>query len=208
MRTGTLSTASIATVTTTLLSVIAAIVVIAYGVAIAPPPVRSADKLDLRRYAGTWYELARVPNKLETNCSADVTATYRVLGDGSMSLVTRCVDNAERVNVAVAQAQSLPGAPAQMRLSYLPSWLDWWPLSHDEHWVVMVDNDYRYAVVSDPSRESLSILSRTPMIEPRTYDSIVSRLREQRYPVERLVPTEHRSPEQALPEAVKPPLMV
>lgn len=208
MPSGTFSSAVIAAIGSKLMGVGVALVAIALGVATATPPVRSVEKLDLQRYAGTWYELARVPNKQQANCNSDATTTYRLLADGSMRLMSRCRDASERVNVAVARAEPLAGDPARMRLSYLPSCLSWWPGSHVEQWVVMVDDDYRVAVVSDPSRKSLWILSRTPTIDGATFSGLVSRLRMQRYPVDRLVITPHRGMDETTPFAVKPHLIV
>lgn len=208
MPSGTLTSAGITAIGSKLFSTGVAVAAIAFGVATATPPVRSLEKLDVQRYAGTWYELARVPNKLQANCSSDATTTYRLLADGSMRLMSRCRDAAERVNVAVARGEPLAGDPARMRLSYLPSWLSWWPGSHVEQWVVMVDDDYRVAVVSDPSRQSLWILSRTPTIDGATFSSIVSWLRMQRYPVDRLVITPHRGMDEVTPFALQSHLIV
>jgi apolipoprotein D and lipocalin family protein len=208
MPSGTVSGAGMAAIGSKLLSMVVAAAAIALGVATATPPVRSVDRLDVQRYAGTWYELARVPNKLQANCSSDATTTYRPMADGSMRLMNRCRDAGEHVNVAVARGELLAGDPARMRLSYLPDWLSWWPGSHVEQWVVMVADDYRLAVVSDPSRKSLWILSRTPSIDASSFEAIVSRLRLQRYPVDRLVITPQRGLDEATPFAAKPHLIV
>jgi apolipoprotein D and lipocalin family protein len=63
------------------------------------------------------------------------------------------------------------------------------PVGRGDYWVVMLDADYRYAVVSEPSREYLWILSRTPQMDGALYDGIVARLRADGYPVNRLVQT-------------------
>lgn len=208
MPTGSLTTASVTAVMTKVIGMGVAAVALALGVATSSPPVQSVGKLDMQRYAGTWYELARVPNKLEANCMSDVTATYRVLEDGSMSLIHRCRGNGGQVNVAVAHVEPLAGDAARLRLSYMPNWLSWWPGLHDEQWIVMLDEAYRYAVVSHPSRKSLRILSRSPSMDAQSFNNIVSQLREQRYPVEHLIRTAQRAAEDAWPHAAKPRLMV
>jgi len=190
-----------------LLAVAAAI---ALGAATAAPPVRSVERLDAQRYAGVWYELARLPNRLQAPCVADVTAVYRSSDDGSMTLVQRCRDADRHVHVAVGRAVPMAGdtSGARLKLSFLPPWLQWLPSGREDHWVVMLDPDYRYAVVSQPSRRSLWILSRTPTLDAGTYDSIVAGLRAQKYPVDRLVSTPRRLPPQPPALAERPRLMV
>src|SRR5438270_3300000 len=77
---------------------------IALSVATATPPVESVEHLDMQRYAGIWYELARMPNRLQARCVADATTSYRQLDDGSMSLVQRCREEGNRWGVMVGRA--------------------------------------------------------------------------------------------------------
>ena len=181
---------------------------VALGVATAGPPVQPVDRLDLARYAGTWYELARLPNAAQARCVADATATYRPLDDGSLKLIRRCREPDERWGVAVGRAVAGDATGARLRVNYLPDWLAWWPSAHDDHWVVLLDEEYRYAVVSDPGRKTLWILSRTPQLHVHTYRDIVERLRVLKYPVDRLVTTpQHAGPR--LPSlATRPALVV
>jgi apolipoprotein D and lipocalin family protein len=171
------------------IGVVAAVVV--FGAATASPPVQSVAQIDAQRYAGTWFELARVPNSLQARCIGDATITYKPLSDGTLRVIQRCRDADRKWFVATARAVGVDGDPAgaRLKLSYLPPWLDWLPAVRGDHWVVMLDPDYGYAVISEPSREQLWILSRTPELDAPTYDRIVSRLRSARYPVDQLIPT-------------------
>jgi len=208
MPTGPLATAGLSAAIGKLAGVAAAMAALAVGMATATPPVQGVEKLDMSRYEGTWFEVARLPNKLQERCSHDVTATYRLDPGGAVTVLNRCVDADERVRVAVGRATALDGDPARLRLSYMPEWLSWWPGTHSDHWVVMLDEDYRYAVVSDATRSALWILSRAPSLDARTYDGIVSRLRAQRYPVDQLVLTPQRLLEELKPDAARHPLIV
>lgn len=194
---------------TTLASVAAAVSFVALGVATAAPPVQSVQQLDAMRYAGTWFEVARLPNSLQARCVGDATTTYKPQRDGTMRVIQRCRDGNDQWVVATARAVGL-GEPsgARMKLSYLPAWLDWLPATRGDHWVVMLDDEYRYAVVSEPNRENLWILSRSPQLDAATYDRIVSQLRSARYPVDQLIPTPQQV--QRLPPALasRPRLMV
>ena len=208
MPTGPLATAGLSAAAAKLAGVAAAIAALAVSLATATPPVHGVQKLDMSRYAGTWFEVARLPNKLQARCRHDVTATYRLSADGGVTVLNRCIDADERIKVAVGRATPLDGDPARLRLSYMPDWLSWWPGTHSDHWVVMLDEDYRYAVVSDSTRTSLWILSRAPSLDAATYEGIVSRLRAQRYPVDQLVLTPQRVLEPLQPGAARLPLIV
>ena len=191
-----------------LLALVGTCAAIAIGVATASPPVRAVDRFEAERYAGTWFEIARLPNRLQSHCASDATATYRVQDDGSIDVIHRCRDAARRLSASVGHALPVPGHGARLRLSYLPDWLRWWPASRKDHWVVMLDDQYRYAVVSDPRRQSLWVLSRTPKLDDGVYDDIVGRLRMQRYPVEQLVRTPQKLAADRPDLTDKPRLMV
>lgn len=162
--------------------------------ATAAPPVQPVAHVDPQRYAGTWYELARSPNRVQAMCQGNVTATYSPMQDGSLKVINRCRDAEDRWAVSVGHAAPAGGdaSGARLKLSFLPSWLRWVPGTRADYWVVMLDDDYRYAVVSEPTREHLWILSRTPTMEGAVLETIVARLRELGYPVETLIPTDQQ----------------
>ena len=159
----------------------------------AAPPVTSVAKVDLQRYAGTWYELSRLPNRFQEDCVGDVTATYTPQADGAVGVVNRCRTRNGEIKKSEGLATPAPGVTsgAQLKVSFLPSWLQWFPLGRGDYWVVMLDPEYRYAVVSEPGREFMWILARAPTMDAATYESLVEQLRAAGYPVERLVRTPH-----------------
>lgn len=161
----------------------------------AAPPVKSVPQVDLQRYAGTWYELARLPNRFQDKCVGDVTATYTPNPDGSVQVVNRCRTRDGDTTTSVGLATKAPDVDtgAQLKVSFLPKWLRWFPLGRGDYWVVLLDADYRYAVVSEPSREYMWVLSRTPAMDPAAYGAITEQLRAGGYPVDQLV----RTPQQA-----------
>jgi apolipoprotein D and lipocalin family protein len=183
----------------------------AVAVATAAPPVRPVERLDLQRYAGIWFEIARLPNKLQERCLGDATTTYTPLDGQTLQVVRRCREGrgrwAETVGQAVAEEGDRTGA--RYDLSYVPAWLRWWPQTRHRHWVVLLDDGYRFAVVGDPSRKSLWILSRTPSLDRGTYAGILDMLRARKYPIGDLVPTPQRAEHHTgLPAADRPQLMV
>ena len=164
-----------------------------FGAAAATPPVRSVPKVDHERYAGTWYELARLPNRLQAQCAGDVSATYTPNADGSMDIVNRCRKANGDIERSEGHATPAGGdtSGAKLKVSFLPDWLQWFPLGRDDYWVVLLDPDYRYAVVSEPDRNSMWVLARTPAMDDDTYEGLLVKLRLAGYPVDQLVRTPH-----------------
>jgi apolipoprotein D and lipocalin family protein len=147
--------------------------------------------VEAARYAGTWYELARLPNRFQEQCKGDVTAVYEARTDGTLGVVNSCRTVGGDLTTARGRATQESGSDtgARWKVSFLPSWLQWFPLGRGDYWIVMLDADYRYAVVSEPSREYMWILSRTPSIDAANYDALLSRLQAAGYPVGQLVRT-------------------
>jgi lipocalin len=144
-------------------------------------PLESVDTLDLDRYLGTWYEIAKYPNRFEKGLVA-VKAQYSQREDGTIR-----VRNSGRESTFDGERDSAEGslwvphaeAPAKLRVSFF------WPFSAD-YWVIALDPDYRWAVVGEPDRRYLWILSRTPSLPQATYTAIVQQIRELGYDPTRL----------------------
>jgi len=152
--------------------------------------------LELQRYLGTWYQVALVQNRFQAQCVSDTTASYRQRGDGAVEVINRCRDTRGDWDEAIGYARptGILSAgnlkPAQLEVSFLPSWLRWaqdigrW--GWGAYWVIQVGPDYRYAVVGEGSRQYLWVLSRTPALSAADDATIRDRLREQGYDLERL----------------------
>jgi len=157
----------------------------------APGPVAVVSTLDPLRYSGTWFELARLPDGDMRRCAGDVTATYGLRADGHYEVVDRCVRRDGSIDISRGEARARAGDPtgAKLEVNFLPRWMRTLSVGWGEHWVVAVDADYRVAVVSDPERTELRILSRVPELEPERLAPLMARLRSQGFAVDRLVRT-------------------
>ena len=162
-----------------------------------PEPLQTIERLDVGRYLGTWYEIAKYPNRFQRQCVADTTAEYRQRPDGTVAVANRCRLADGRLDEAIGQARPtgrLEGdhlRPARLEVSFLPAWLRWLPVGWGTYWVIQLAPDGRYAVVSEPSREYLWVLSRTPALAPADESAIRSRLAEQGFDLNRLQPHPH-----------------
>ena len=81
--------------------------------------VRAVPSIDIDRYLGTWYEIARFPNSFQESCAGEVTATYSLYDDGDVRVVNRCMkDNGEMTEAEGLARRSRPGeAPQEARSS-------------------------------------------------------------------------------------------
>ncbi|PWS37553.1 hypothetical protein DFH01_12055 [Falsiroseomonas bella] len=152
------------------------------------PPVRTVAAVDLQRYLGTWYEIARFPNSFQDGrgrrCVA-TTATYALRLDGQVAVTNRCLDaaNGNREQVATGTAYAVEGSDnAKLRVTFF------WPF-YGDYWVIGLDTAYRWAVVGAPGRDYLWILSRTPAMSAGDYAQAVGIAAAEGFEVSRLQPT-------------------
>jgi apolipoprotein D and lipocalin family protein len=143
-------------------------------------PPETVPRVDLTRYQGLWYEVAKIPNRFQKSCVADTTAEYRLLEGGEVSVLNRCrtADGDYERAEGIARVVDLD-SNARLEVSFVT--LVGWHLFWGDYWILQLDPDYRYAVVGEPGREYGWILSRTPQLSPSQRAAIDRRLREQGY---------------------------
>jgi apolipoprotein D and lipocalin family protein len=125
------------------------------------PPVRSVPSVDLQRYVGAWYEIARYPNRFQRDCAGDVTATYATQPDGRISVLNRCRRADGTVNEASGVARPVEGAAnARLKVRFAPAWLSVLPFVWGDYWIIGLAPDYGWAVVGTPDRKYLWVLAR------------------------------------------------
>ncbi len=129
--------------------------------------------VDLKRYQGRWFEIARLPNSFQRKCESDVTATYTLQPGGRIKVVNTCKKNDGDIikSVASARLQEKDGSSAKLKVTFF------WPFSGD-YWIVDLDPGYQWAVVATPNRKYLWILSRIPNMSTSVYDKLLERVKE------------------------------
>ncbi|WP_270937877.1 lipocalin family protein [Falsiroseomonas oryzae] len=164
---------------------------LALGACATPPqraPVQTVAAVDLQRYLGTWYEIARFPNSFQDGRGrrcVETTATYTLRPDGQVGVTNRCLDAADNNREAVAEgrAYAVEGSNnARLRVTFF------WPF-YGDYWVIGLEPTYRWAVVGSPGRDYLWILSRTPGMSAGDYAAAVGAAAAQGFDVSRLQPT-------------------
>jgi len=154
-------------------------------------PLEVVPSVDLKRYAGTWYEIARMPFKYQSQCVGDVTATYTLLEDGKIKVVNRCRKENGEIDEAEGRAKlaSVDGPNTKLKVRFAPAFLSFLGFVWGDYWIIDLASDYSYAVVGEPGRKYLWILSRTPVMEEAVFQGIVDRAKEKGYDLSRLIKT-------------------
>jgi apolipoprotein D and lipocalin family protein len=134
------------------------------------PPLPTVPRVDLKRYEGQWFEIAKYPNWFQRDCVADTSAEYAALPDGSIRIANRCRQKNGSIREARGQATVVPDSNnAKLRVRFAGS-----PVAGD-YWIIGLDEkNYSWALVGHPSRQFLWILSRNPRLNPQTYSDIVA----------------------------------
>ena len=171
-------------------------VIIATGSATAQEAgaVRAIPGLDLGRYAGSWYEIARLPNRFQDRCAADVRATYEVLPDSTIRVVNTCRNgNGDSVRAeGRARLADRRGPASRLKVRFAPAFLSVLPMVWADYWVLDLTDDYGAALVGTPDRRYLWILSREPQLDAATFDRLISTAAAQGFDVARLQRTDTR----------------
>ncbi|MDX5445229.1 MAG: lipocalin family protein [Zoogloeaceae bacterium] len=143
----------------------------------SPQPLVPIAHLDLQRYSGDWYEIAKYPNRFQKHCVSDTSASYAPREDGRVDVVNRCRTADKGMDQAEGVARLTGGeGSATLKVRFAPAWLSWLPFVWGDYWVIELDDAYTLAAVSEPSREYLWILSRSPNPDPARVDALITRL--------------------------------
>lgn len=149
--------------------------------------LRTIPSLDVARYMGTWYEIAKYPNSFQKKCIGGAKADYSLMSDGRVKVINRCRIEGGGLSEAVGVARQVGTSTSpKLEVRFAPAWLSFLPFVWGDYWVIELDDDYRLAAVSEPKREYLWILSRTPKVDPVSYNALLTRLRQKGFDLHKL----------------------
>jgi apolipoprotein D and lipocalin family protein len=146
------------------------------------PPLETVSNVDLNRYTGKWYEIARYPNWFQSSCASS-TADYTANADGTIGVFNTCLAGDGSVNSTIQGTARVIDSttPAKLKVTF-PSI----PFPAD-YWIIQLGENYEYAVVGEPARTNLFILSRTPTLDQGILNAILAQLTDQGYDPARLI---------------------
>ena len=156
-------------------------------------PLKTVNFVDLDRYTGQWYEIARYEHRFQEGCVGS-KATYTVRNDGKITVLNECFDESFSGKLRSVKGKAWvvdKETNARLKVSFF------WPFAGD-YWIIDLGQNYEYAIVGHPSRKYLWVLSRSPEMDEDVYQSILARLQKQEYDTAKLIRTEQKSGEQPL----------
>lgn len=137
--------------------------------AFAAEELQTVPSVDVAQYLGKWYEIARLPQVFEKGCTA-VTAEYSLNDDGSVKVFNSCrlLDPEKGVPITITgKAVAVDASYAKLDVSFFKG------MTQGKYWILELDPDYQWALVGEPSRTSLFVLSRTPTLDEGIYQNLL-----------------------------------
>ena len=158
------------------------------GDSINDKPLTTMPSVDLNRYAGLWFEIAKIPNRFQKQCTGNTTAQYILRTDGKIDVLNRCRRSDSTYTEARGVAKIVDtSSNAKLKVSFvrfLGMNLFW-----GNYWIIGLDSDYQWAIVGEPSRKYGWVLAREPGLSDSTWQTVQNLLVEQGYDPERFVKT-------------------
>ena len=155
--------------------------------ALAQAELSAIPSLNASRYMGIWYEVAKYPNRFQKNCASNTSAVYEAQPNGGVRVTNRCTEADGKVKEAVGEARQIGNATSpKLEVRFAPAWLSFLPFLWGNYWVIDLDAEYQLAAVSEPKREFLWILSRTPAPNSEAYNQLLERLAKKGFDLKKL----------------------
>ena len=141
------------------------------------------QSVDLTRYVGRWYEISRLPNSFQKKCADMVTANYTMRADGKIEVINRCRKASGEYATAKGKAKIVDKKTnAKLKVTFF------WPF-YGDYWILDLGPNYEYAVVGEPGRKYLWILSRSPQMDEALYQELLQKMAGKGFNTEKMVRT-------------------
>ncbi|NLE05266.1 MAG: hypothetical protein GX638_10780 [Crenarchaeota archaeon] len=145
--------------------------------------LETVAKVDLEKYLGKWFEIARLPAGFQNGCN-QTTATYSLLDNGKISVVNECIKNGKYKKAKGTAKVVDKKTGAKLKVSFF------WPF-YGDYWIIKLGKDYDYAVVGTPNHKYLWILSRTPKMDQKLYKELTQFAKSKGFAIDNLIQTIH-----------------
>jgi apolipoprotein D and lipocalin family protein len=159
--------------------------IIIFSSARSQNPPRVISSVDLVRYQGLWYEIARLPNFFERKLKC-TSATYILREDGKITVINNgnyISDPGKSTSSKGVAWVPDKNSPAKLKVQFF------WPFSGD-YWIMELDKDYKYVLIGDPSAKYLWILARNKKMDESIYRQLIQKAVENGYDVRSIIRVE------------------
>jgi apolipoprotein D and lipocalin family protein len=149
--------------------------------------LQTVPYVDLKKYAGKWYEIASFPQRFQKGCNC-TTAEYTTTEKGYVIVENRCNKDNTNGKQSYIKGKAFVvenSGNAKLKVQFF------WPLK-GKYWIIDLADDYSFAVVGHPNRNYLWILSRTATINATTYQQIISRIKENGFDISKIKLTKQK----------------
>ena len=141
------------------------------------------QSVDLTRYIGRWYEIARLPNSFQKKCADTVYADYTMREDGKIEVINRCRKASGEYTTAKGKAKIVDKKTnAKLKVTFF------WPF-YGDYWILDLGPNYEYAVVGEPGRKYLWILSRSPRMDDALFQQLLQKMAAKGFNTEMMIRT-------------------
>ncbi|MCT4642921.1 MAG: lipocalin family protein [Bacteriovoracaceae bacterium] len=150
-------------------------------------PLPTVENVDIHKYLGTWYEIARFDQKFQKNCTA-VTATYTLRKNGSVNVLNKCRKYNINGKLKKAKARAWitdKNTNAKLKVQFFLRFIKINAFAGN-YWILALGDNYEYAMIGDPSRKYLWILSREKTLPEDTYNMLTSKAHELGFDITKL----------------------
>ena len=146
----------------------------------------TVKEVDIEKYQGLWYEIAKYPNSFQRNCLSS-TATYTIHEKGYLIVENRCKKKSANNEDGYIKGKAFPtknSNNSKLKVQFF------WPFRAN-YWIIDLEPNYQWAVISEPKMKYLWILARKPSIDENSYQAILNKLKEKGFDLEKIEKTSH-----------------
>lgn len=134
-----------------------------------PTDLKTVQKVDLQKYLGDWYEIARYEHSFQKDCK-NVKANYSLRDDNKIKVVNSCTKiTTNEFKEAKAVAYNIDETNSKLKVSFFRPF-------YGDYWILDLDENYKYAIVGTPSKEYLWILSREKSMDKKTLNILLEKI--------------------------------
>jgi len=148
----------------------------------AKPDLETVPYVDLARYEGKWFEIARIPNRFQKKCLGNVAANYKILPEEKLEVLNSCLQHDGETALTTGRAKIKDEKTnAKLKVSFVDIAGRYIYLFGGDYWVIDLDSNYQWAVIGTPNRKYGWILSRTETLDITTLYSLSKSLKDKFY---------------------------